>query len=159
VWWPGLKNSPTVTHACRKMRLKWVPSAWGYSWATLCPGIINTVTWSSRLRVGRWTNNSVKRSLLRNPQKGRPWPDLGCRTIWWCVDCSVLRCNPSALQCRTPTLYCPDNSFIAASSYALAVGLLFLVHSLLHYTNLSVFPKCWNLIDNKVRGDGVTTSH
>jgi hypothetical protein len=29
VWWPGLKNSPTVTHACRKRRLKWVPSAWG----------------------------------------------------------------------------------------------------------------------------------
>jgi hypothetical protein len=26
VWWPGLKNSPTVTHACRKRRLKWVSS-------------------------------------------------------------------------------------------------------------------------------------
>jgi hypothetical protein len=26
VWWPGNKNSPTVTHACRKRRLKWVPS-------------------------------------------------------------------------------------------------------------------------------------
>jgi hypothetical protein len=31
VWWPGLKNSPTVTHACFKRRLKLVPSAWGYS--------------------------------------------------------------------------------------------------------------------------------
>jgi hypothetical protein len=29
VWWPGNKNSPTVTHACRKRRLKWVPGAWG----------------------------------------------------------------------------------------------------------------------------------
>jgi len=25
----GEKNSPTVTHACRKRRLKWVPGAWG----------------------------------------------------------------------------------------------------------------------------------
>jgi hypothetical protein len=57
VWWPGLKNSLTVTHACRKRRLKWVPSAWGYSWATLFPGVLNTETWSSRLGVGRWTNN------------------------------------------------------------------------------------------------------
>jgi hypothetical protein len=32
------KNSPTVTHACRKRRLKWVPSAWGHSWATLFSG-------------------------------------------------------------------------------------------------------------------------
>jgi hypothetical protein len=30
VWWPGLKNSPTVTRACRKRRLKWVPNAWVY---------------------------------------------------------------------------------------------------------------------------------
>jgi hypothetical protein len=29
VWWPGNKNSPTVTHACRKRRLKWAPRAWG----------------------------------------------------------------------------------------------------------------------------------
>jgi hypothetical protein len=57
VWWPGLKSNPTVTHACRKRRLKWVPSAWGYSWATLSPGVINTEAWSSRLGVGRWTNN------------------------------------------------------------------------------------------------------
>jgi hypothetical protein len=57
VWWSGLKNSPTVTHACHKRRLKWVPSAWGYSWATLSPGVINTEFWSSRLGVGRWTNN------------------------------------------------------------------------------------------------------
>jgi hypothetical protein len=54
VWWPGLKNSPTVTHACHKRRLKWVPSAWGYSCATLSPG-----AWSSRLGVGSWTNNTA----------------------------------------------------------------------------------------------------
>jgi hypothetical protein len=59
VWWPGLKNSPTVTHTCRKRRLKWVPSAWGYSWATLSAGVINTEACSSRLGVGRWTDNSV----------------------------------------------------------------------------------------------------
>jgi hypothetical protein len=35
---PGLKNSPTVTHSCRKRRLKWVPSAWGCSWATVSGG-------------------------------------------------------------------------------------------------------------------------
>jgi hypothetical protein len=34
----GEKNSPTVAHACRKRRLKWVLSAWGYNWATQPPG-------------------------------------------------------------------------------------------------------------------------
>jgi hypothetical protein len=57
VWWPGLNNSPTVTHACRKKRLKWVPSVWGDSSVTLSPGVISTEAWSSRLGVGRWTNN------------------------------------------------------------------------------------------------------
>jgi hypothetical protein len=57
VWWQGLKNSPTVTHACSKMRRKWVPTVWGHSWATLSPGIINTEAWSSRLGVGLWSNN------------------------------------------------------------------------------------------------------
>jgi hypothetical protein len=52
VWWQGLKNSPTVTHACHKKRLKWIPSAWGYCWATLSLEVINTETWSSRLGVG-----------------------------------------------------------------------------------------------------------
>jgi hypothetical protein len=37
VWWPGVKNSPNVVHACRKRRLKWAPGAWGYSWATRAP--------------------------------------------------------------------------------------------------------------------------
>jgi hypothetical protein len=43
-------NSPTVAHACRKRRLKWVLGAWGYNWATQSPGDIET--WSSRLGVG-----------------------------------------------------------------------------------------------------------
>jgi hypothetical protein len=29
VWWPGNNNSPTVNHACRKRRLKWVPGSCG----------------------------------------------------------------------------------------------------------------------------------
>jgi hypothetical protein len=49
VWWPGNKNSPTVTHACRKRRLKWV--------ATLHLGDINTETWSSGMGVERGANN------------------------------------------------------------------------------------------------------
>jgi hypothetical protein len=36
----GEKNSPTVAHACRKRRLKWVLGAWGYNWATQSPGDI-----------------------------------------------------------------------------------------------------------------------
>jgi hypothetical protein len=31
----------TVAHACRKRRLKWIPGAWGYNWATQSPGDIN----------------------------------------------------------------------------------------------------------------------
>jgi hypothetical protein len=53
----GEKNSPTVAHACRKRRLKWVVSAWEYSWATQSPGDINMETWSSRLGVGRGADN------------------------------------------------------------------------------------------------------
>jgi hypothetical protein len=49
VWWPGNKNSPTVTHACRKRRLKWV--------ATLPLGDINAEAWSSGMGVGRGANN------------------------------------------------------------------------------------------------------
>jgi hypothetical protein len=65
VWWPGLKNSPTVTHACHKRRLKWAPSAWGYSWATLSPGAINTEAWSSRLGLGaELTIQPCKKLLL-----------------------------------------------------------------------------------------------
>jgi hypothetical protein len=48
----GEKNSPTVTHTCRKRRLKWVLCACGYNWDTQSPGDINMDTWSSRLGVG-----------------------------------------------------------------------------------------------------------
>jgi hypothetical protein len=40
----GEKNSPTVAHACRKRRLKWVLDAWGHNWATQSPGDINMET-------------------------------------------------------------------------------------------------------------------
>jgi hypothetical protein len=55
----GEKNSPTVAHACRKRRLKWVLGAWGYNWATQSPGDINMETWSSRLGVGRGANDPI----------------------------------------------------------------------------------------------------
>jgi hypothetical protein len=77
VWWPGLKNSPTVTHACRKRQLKWEPSAWGYSWGTLSPGVINPEAWSSRL--GGWAldkqSRPVERLLFRNPNRGGQRPN------------------------------------------------------------------------------------
>jgi hypothetical protein len=79
--WPGVKNSPTVTHACRKRRLKLVPGAWGYSWVTLSQGVINTETWFSRL--GGWAldqqSSPVKRLLLRNPKRGGYGP-------YWAVE-------------------------------------------------------------------------
>jgi hypothetical protein len=74
VWWLGLKNSSTVTCACRKGRIKWVPSAWGYNWVTLSPGVINTEAWSSRLGAGL-TTSPVKRLLLRNPMRGGQGPN------------------------------------------------------------------------------------
>jgi hypothetical protein len=38
----GDNKSHSVAYACRKRRLKWVPSAWGYSWVNLSPGVTNT---------------------------------------------------------------------------------------------------------------------
>jgi hypothetical protein len=49
VWWPGNKNIPTVTQACRKRRLKWV--------AILPLGDIHTEAWSSGMGVVRGANN------------------------------------------------------------------------------------------------------
>jgi hypothetical protein len=43
----------TISHACRKRRLKWVPGTWAYNWAFQSPGDINMETWSSRLGVGQ----------------------------------------------------------------------------------------------------------
>jgi hypothetical protein len=47
----GENNRPTVAHAGRKRRLKWVLGAGGYNWVTQSPGDIET--WSSRSGVGR----------------------------------------------------------------------------------------------------------
>jgi hypothetical protein len=71
VWWPGIKNSPNVAHACRKRRLKWVPNAWGCNWVTLPPGDINTEAWSSRLGVGL-TTPPFKKLLLGNLRWPKP---------------------------------------------------------------------------------------
>jgi hypothetical protein len=49
MWCPGNKNSPAVTHACRKRWLKWA--------ATLPLGDINTEAWSSGMEVERGANN------------------------------------------------------------------------------------------------------
>jgi hypothetical protein len=38
MWWPEDKNSPSVAHAYLKKWLKWVPSAWEYSWVTASGG-------------------------------------------------------------------------------------------------------------------------
>jgi hypothetical protein len=63
----GEKNSPTVVHACRKRRLKWVLGAWGYNWVTQSPGDINMETWSSRLGVGRGADDPTpEKQQLRN---------------------------------------------------------------------------------------------
>jgi hypothetical protein len=78
VWWQGNKNSPTVTHACRKRRLKWV--------ATLPLGNINTEVWSSGMGVGRGANNpTLKEENCWEASKKfsrilwrRPRPKLGC---------------------------------------------------------------------------------
>jgi hypothetical protein len=67
----GEKNSPTVAHAYRKRRQKWVLGAWGYNWATQSPGDINMETWSSRLGVGRGANDPTPE---KNNRKPKMWP-------------------------------------------------------------------------------------
>jgi hypothetical protein len=44
--------------------MKMEPSAWGYNWATLSLGYINTVTWSSRLGVGRRADEYVLKKYI-----------------------------------------------------------------------------------------------
>jgi hypothetical protein len=69
VWWPAIKNSPKVASACLKRRLKWVPGAWGYNWATLRPGDVNTEAWSSRLGVRRGSDNpTLLNIIVRKPE-------------------------------------------------------------------------------------------
>jgi hypothetical protein len=81
VWWPGLKNSPTVTHACRKRRLKWVPSAWGIAGHLVSGGhkYGGLVLQVGRLGAGL----TIQPLKMVFTTKGRPRPDLGCRAIWW----------------------------------------------------------------------------
>jgi hypothetical protein len=82
VWWPGLKNSPTVTHASLNRRLKWVHSAWGYSWADLSPG--GHKCGGLVLQVGSWAldqqSSPVKRLLLRKPNRGSQGPILAVQS-------------------------------------------------------------------------------
>jgi hypothetical protein len=72
----GEKNSPTVAHASRNRRLKWVLGAWGYNWATQSPGYVNMATWSSMLGVGRGAGDptpekSTVRKLKMRPRKSQ----------------------------------------------------------------------------------------
>jgi hypothetical protein len=61
-----------------------LPSAQGYSWATLSPGVTNTETWSSRLGVGLTTPHH-KKTAVTESQERRPRPDMGCRAIGWII--------------------------------------------------------------------------
>jgi hypothetical protein len=46
------------------------PGAWGYNWAILSLGDINTETWFFRLGVGSKPDNlALKELLLRDPKK------------------------------------------------------------------------------------------
>jgi hypothetical protein len=69
VWWPGLKNSPIVTHACRKISpATRHEGAWGerryssYSFST------------SALDGGEWSASRPGRVL--SPGKGPPVPTV-----------------------------------------------------------------------------------
>jgi hypothetical protein len=55
----GKKNSPTVAHAYRKRRIKWVLGVWGYNWATQSAGDIIMETWFSTLGAGRGAGDST----------------------------------------------------------------------------------------------------
>jgi hypothetical protein len=68
----GEKNSPTVAHACRKRRLKWVLGAWGYNRATVSRGYKygDLVLRVGELGVGL-TTPPQKKSTVRKPKKIR----------------------------------------------------------------------------------------
>jgi hypothetical protein len=50
-----------------------LPSARGYSWATMSPGVINTETWSSKFVSLVWGKqpHTIKKLLLRNLTEGQ----------------------------------------------------------------------------------------
>jgi hypothetical protein len=87
VWWREDKNNPNVAHACRKRRLKWVPSVWGYGWVSLYPGVTNTEAWSSwGLGVGLIAP-SWKHPVVRKSKEGYG-PEMAVipmMTIWYQV--------------------------------------------------------------------------
>jgi hypothetical protein len=81
------KNSPTVTHACRKRRIKWVPGARWYNWATLPRGDINTEAWSSRMGVGRGTKNlPCKKKIVEKPPRNSAGFCGGGQGLSWVVE-------------------------------------------------------------------------
>lgn len=45
MYWPGKWNISTIARACHKWWLKRAPGVWGYNWATLPLGDINTKAW------------------------------------------------------------------------------------------------------------------
>jgi hypothetical protein len=79
VWWLGNKNSPTVTHECRKRRLKWV--------ATLPLGYINTEAWSSGMGVGRRVQPyPVKKKIVEKPRRNSAGFWGGGQGLSWAVE-------------------------------------------------------------------------
>jgi hypothetical protein len=91
----GEKNSPTVAHACRKRRLKWVLVAWRYNWATQSPRDINMETWSSRFGVGRGADDPHPG---KSQQLGKLRCDLGTVRSIEMTGRSPLRRRRSALD-------------------------------------------------------------
>jgi len=63
------QNNPTAAHAGCKRQLKWVPSAWGYSWANLPYGL--QIKWTGPPGWGlgnRPTTCHHKQLTVRKPQ-------------------------------------------------------------------------------------------
>jgi hypothetical protein len=78
-WWLGNKNSPTVTHACGKRRLKWV--------ATPPLGNINTEAWSSGMGVRRGdTTLLCKKENCWEASKKLPGFCGGGQGLSWAVE-------------------------------------------------------------------------
>jgi hypothetical protein len=57
-------------HAWNPVATKREPSAWGYNWATLLLGDLNTGTWPSRLGESRIWDSKI---WSRVPQESNPW--------------------------------------------------------------------------------------
>jgi hypothetical protein len=83
VWWPEDKNIPNVAHACRKRRLKWVPSAWGIVGHSVSGG---HKYGGQVLQVGGWAwdwqPHPIKILFSGNPRKSMTHKRLSCQR-WW----------------------------------------------------------------------------